>query len=686
MRGIFITSARAAGLAARNARALTFVLAWLPCSFLAAQTPAPDQGAEAKTEGALSPELEGKVTEFLKKMREARRKDWEAEMKKRVSDVVKVTGLDATGVKALEDSADQAVDSATDDWAAKVGKMWGEWAKKATPEEIAMAEQAMNQPGQATQSDPFDGALHPTDKLEWKAGLQAALSAEQFAKWERAEKEQRDTALGEIGGAVRTGGERIREQRETALKAQASSIKNTLRLSQQRAEQLDGLAGELAKSQAEKWRERCERFLLGLDPENRRNSIRNGQFFIPPVSEDEEAMETAWQAGIAKLLSPEELARLKVSKDELKQRRIAALAQILLLQLDEHVAFTADQRERLRAVAERVVKADALMSAEPSDENHFQISGQSLLAAGRAATEAELKPILDATQLQHWQDACTGENVPARRRGMLARPVVAAVKTDAPTQAYEPEDLEIAISNHLHEKATEERRRLLAIQMLKAEDAARVTNLAPAAARRLAIAARGTAEEELALWKANTEQSIRTQLRDVTPENVMQRLAGLDHFGSGRRTSPNPDVGAIWENCVKMELSDAQRAAWKKELQARSTYGERAITHFILLELDRRVPLASEQWQKLEPLITAAVRDYGPDIMGMFSYGPSDAWYLQSHSMFLPVAAIPEKQLKEIFTKEQMERWTTGEAFGNISSYWENIQRLHTNRMKERKP
>jgi hypothetical protein len=49
--------------------------------------------------------------------------------------------------------------------------------------------------------------------------------------------------------------------------------------------------------------------------------------------------------------------------------------------------------------------------------------------------------------------------------------------------------------------------------------------------------------------------------------------------------------------------------------------------------------------------------------------------------LFLPVAAIPEKDLKAILTKEQWDRWTGSQEFSNVANYWNMINNNHQARV-----
>ena len=138
-----------------------------------------------------------------------------------------------------------------------------------------------------------------------------------------------------------------------------------------------------------------------------------------------------------------------------------------------------------------------------------------------------MKPILDAVQLKRWHELATAGTPLEGMRRPAARP-------STPTDD-EPEDVDKAISNFFYEKTESQRKEMLETNALKAEDAARVAGLSAESAERLEAAAAGTTEQSLMTWKWFTEQQIRSQLQGLTPQNVNQRLDGLQDFFFQRR-------------------------------------------------------------------------------------------------------------------------------------------------------
>ena len=167
---------------------------------------------------------------------------------------------------------------------------------------------------------------------------------------------------------------------------------------------------------------------------------------------------------------------------------------------------------------------------------------------------------------------------------------------------------------------------MLAANIIKAEDAVRVAGLNTETAARLQAATRGATEESLTSWKWFIEQQVRSQLQDVTPQNVKQRLDGIQDFifpaarllrqAQGLQ-GVNGDQG-LWEKTVDVELDAKQKEAWKKETDARQAFRDKTVAALVMAEFDRKDQLTTEQWDKLEPIITGTVRDYSPDISRIF--------------------------------------------------------------------
>lgn len=648
---------------------------------------AEDKTEEAKAKVALSPELEGKLAEFLKKAGEAKRKLWATRMSKEIERIAKATGLGEEESKVLEAPAEQAAEACIQGWAGKLEESWRKWLGNMGEEEMAV-DQMFSQVDQAAQADWFGDYVRPYEHPKWEEGIRRVLSAEKLAVWEKARDERDEAIKKEAAAVLKASVEASGQQQETMLIAKGAAIKSQLALPKERAEKLETLAKAIASTGADRLRKRGEKMLIAMDDVQRQQALKTKRFYVQVDEKDGEVLEAAWKEGVAGILVGDEEKRLKETREKSMARRSVVMGKLMITLLDDRIAFTESQRERLQPIAERLVKDQKSLFDEANLQDFYRLNAQSFFTAGAKANEDELKAILDPNQWQHWKDVCLPKNrVSQVMAGGMAviRNSQPAAGVKPPASPAEPEDLENALSDYFHKNTVNERKQLLALNLLKAEDAARVAGLAPEALARLETAARGVMEVALAVWRTSTEQNIRSQLQDATAENIKQRLASMGVYSTQRSIVSGSPEAPLWDKTVKSELTEPQQAAWKKELDARVAYRNKAIVAIIMTEFDRKVSLTAEQWTKLEPIIAGKVKDYAPDIESMFSSSYPYSWFLQSYTLFIPIAAIPEVDLKAILSKEQWDGWTGSPEMENTNNYWENVQSRHEQRVKEAK-
>ena len=177
--------------------------------------------------------------------------------------------------------------------------------------------------------------------------------------------------------------------------------------------------------------------------------------------------------------------------------------------------------------------------------------------------------------------------------------------------------------------------------------------------------------------------NIRPYANGGTVQMVNQRLANIQDYRLQRSIPTQPEQQPIWDETVKRELTPEQQKAWEAELSARDDYRDAAIAAGLLEAFEYKVRLTQPQLDKLKPILSRMMTDYSDDIRATFS--SSMSWYLQRYYMFLPFAGIPEKEMKEILSKEQWETWIGCQEYANANSFWENIKRMHDQRAKNAK-
>jgi hypothetical protein len=541
------------------------------------------------------------------------------------------------------------------------------------------------QESQARSRGTFNGyqiEMDPARDAEWLLAVARIVKPDELSKWEKHLADEKAKFDKEIPNLLKGSIDQLATQWKAGLDMETSNLIITLGLSEERAKKLEP-AAKAAMERAEQTYIRLAKEQLDkVDNAYREQILKQGRFYIPLEDNDLPQNDPAFKEALQNLLSPDEKQRLAAAQEERKARRVCSLGQIMVAEMDKRVAFTTSQRAQLLPIAERLLKN--VEELFPANRNNYgyNFGLEKFFAAGLSATDAELRAILDPVQFARWREVCKASTTANdQRRGLIAG-VVTTAESKGPQRKPEPEDVEMHISDHLQKKTVAERKRLLELMVVQAEDATRVASLSADVSAHLQTAARGAVERALATWKSNTERNLRSNIQGVTPGNVKQRLASMEGYYYERNDNSTAGTQSVWKKTVAAKLNETQRTVWQKEVDARKDYQWRAVASVVLAEFDRRIVLTTEQWSKLEQVLTQIVKDYSQDIENYFS--STTPWYLQTYSTLLPVAGVPEKELKTILSKSQWDRWS-GEDLANAMNYWENIEQNHKNRVKQPK-
>jgi hypothetical protein len=366
---------------------------------------------------------------------------------------------------------------------------------------------------------------------------------------------------------------------------------------------------------------------------------------------------------------------MKTSGEEHAAKRSAAVGKVLVALLDEKIALTAAQREKLEPIAQRLILEQGTMVNDQSSGNYDAYSPSMFYSAAAGASEDEIKAILDPQQWKRWRDAVKHPENEDMNMIETVRELPSAADASKPHPLPEPEDVELAISAFMQDKNDAQYKKTLAADLVRAEDAVRVAALSPEIAARLEVAARGQAETEMAQWNRNMESIVRSQVGQATPEDVKQRLDSIQAyqfrnrvFGgmNGQEASDN-----LLDKTLKTALSADQQTVWQKEVDARAAYHKAATVQMITAAFDRKVSMTPDQWQQVQKKIGDVIEKYG-DVFNRYMVYQS-YWYLQSYMMFLPIAAIPDTEMKQTLTPQQWDHWSGSVECSNASSNWSNV-------------
>jgi len=612
------------------------------------------------------------VAALLKGWDENQREGVTMMMGQKVNDLAREIKLDKDRQKRLGEAATAIVD--------RLCKAEVDHATECLRFEVARRRAETSARGRGT----FNGYymdLDPTEDPAWQQALASIVTPGEMVAWKKHEAEEKAKFEKEIPALLKPGIDQMTQYWKSGLEIETGNLVTALSLSPERAKALEP-AVKAALENAEKTYTRVAREQLDkLDSQARERVRKQGRYYIGLDDNDLPQNDPEFKAALEKLLTPEEQKQLAATNDARKARRVRALGQVLLAEMDKKVAFTAQQREKLQSIAERLLKDVEELSPAYRSRYNYDFDPGKFFAAAASATDAELKAVLEPVQVAHWREACEAAKKDPRynRRNFVPPDVAAPPKPKEPERPKEPEEVEIQVSEYLTKRSAAEKTRLFAEMKLQAEDAVRVAALPAESAALLQTAARGAAERVLGGWKLNTESNLRSNLQGVNAGGIKQRLAGMeDYYFYNRGNGDGPANNAVWKKTVERALNDAQRAAWKKETDARSEFANRAKVGAVMAEFDRRQQLTAEQWGKLEPIVSGIVKEYSADIEDYFSN--QTPWYLETYSCLIPFAGVPEKDMKAILSKPQIDRWQ-GEDSGNASNYWENLQQNHKNRV-----
>ena len=646
------------------------------------------EAASAKI--ALPPGTEVKYDAFLKKLEEVRRADWNTRVEKEIGTLSATVTLTPAQLPAVQEAGRQAVDASTTVWMAKADELFRKTllgqpkqAEKLLSEASGMAEVYVKQ------NFIGEDTVAPADQKTWVDSLARILAPEQAALWRTAQEKQRGELEKQVAEMLKPIEERIRVSCTAPYLNKAGEIRHTLNLDKERGEKLDTLARSLADGPIAAWRKTALRQFSELSDAERRDRTKTRRFDAgTPVLASEE-QEKAWKAGVSAVLTPEEIGKLSATKGERKERRVHAMGQVMVQVLDEKLALTARQREQLQPLAEKLVKEiPALMRTDDPNRGYYSLSTEVFLAAGAKATDAELQPVLDEAQFKHWRAYCVAGQVD-QDGDVIQEPEKdeepgAAIKASLPA---DPDDFENIVSDFLYKKEALIRKKSLAAALLRAEEAGRVGGLAPETLRSLQMAARGAAEASLRDWRRDCDQNVRQNLEGANGQTVRLRLASIEDYYYMRQSGAPPESQPVWVETlkeVKTGLTPPQRDALQKEEKEREAFRNNTIVRSVIADFDQQYLLTADQHAKMEALVVAMLKEYGSELGTNFSNYDSAPWYLQPYYKFIPIAGIPEKELKETLTKEQWEGWNASREFSNCSSYWSNLQQNHE-RMKNNK-
>lgn len=591
-----------------------------------------------------------------------------AQVTARIEAMVPVMKLDADRTARLREAAVKAVD-----------QLCADEEKRAT-EPMRFIVPARRQ--QFVETNPVFRAyaldVDPGSRPGWNELLASVAGPEELARWDQHLAERKEKAEKEIPGILKLSLDRVRSNWEKSLERDADQTLLALRLPKERLKTLEGVKRTVMERAEKRWTTQATEQLQKMEPPARDEIIKRGRgYYISLQNDDLPQNDTEWKKALESLITPEERKQVEISNAERKTRREDQVGRLVLSELDRRLAFTSAQRATLLPLVSKASLGDSRLFPSEPTEYGYDFQSQNFATIAAKVQEADLKPVLDESQLKAWKGLEKAQA--AEQQEKSPKPMA---KPDFGARKPEPEDLEQMVSSFLYEKALVRQTNLMSAMVTAAEDAARVTGLAPDRIARLRTAARGAVEAAMDEWRPTVDTVVRSRLQGATVQDVGQRMTSIDSYYFNMYRSRKTEDYPVWQKALKQELNPDQFKKWEEEQKARQDFQNEAVAAFVLAEFDRKVLLNGEQSEALKPKLAAVLKDYQPDLANYFSGSDGVPWYLQYYSMLIPIVGVTEKDLKTVVTPGQWDVWSKSNEFSNCMSYWSGIEQNHASRVR----
>lgn len=593
-----------------------------------------------------------------------------AQVTTRIDSMLPIMKLDADKATRLREAANKAVN-----------QLSAEEEKRAT-EPMWFIAPARRQ--QFVETNPVFRAyaldVDPGSRPDWKELVASVAGPDELARWDQHLAERKEKAEKEIPGILKLSLDRVRASWEKSLERDADQTLLALRLPKERLKTLEGVKRTVLERAEKRWTTQATEQLQKMEPPARDEIIKKGRgYYISLQNDDQPQNDTEWKKAIEGLITPEERKQVEIANGERKTRREDQVGRLVLSELDRKLAFTSEQRAVLLPLVSKAALGDGRLFPTEPTEYGYDFQSQNFATIAAKVKEADLKSVLDESQLKAWKELEKAQA--SQQQENSPKPVA---KPDFGTRKPEPEDLEQMVSSFLYEKSLARHTNLMNAMVTAAEDAARVTGLAPDRVARLRTAARGAVEAAMDEWRPTVDSVVRARLQGATVQDVGQRMTSIDSYYFNMYRSRKTEDYPVWQKALKAELNPDQFKKWEGEQKARQDFQDEAVAAFVLAEFDRKVLLNGAQSEALKTRLAAVIRDYQPDLATYFSGSEGVPWYLQYYSMLIPIVGVTEKDLKTIITPGQWDAWSKSNEFSNCMSYWSGIEQNHNSRVRNK--
>jgi hypothetical protein len=632
---------------------------------------------EESGEEGLPDEVQKALRIFAQKAADIRRKRLKPDMEEILKEIGINARLDPPAVEKLTAAIPAAIDASMKDWEDK----FCEWLTPHLKQNGNPLQQLESwQPQDMVSDTPQFSLIGPDKTPVWKDALKNALTDEQKEALAAYEATEWDRMQEEITPYLETCVEQTRELWTSGMESRISEITHYVPLDEARLKNLRKAVDEAVKLSLDEWRGRAREKIIAMDDKSRKAMISQKR----PMGVDPKGKtvlpekQDPWLNARKKLLTEAEVQILEQGAKQVKERRVDALAMLLLAELDAWLGLNNTQREKILTLARpRLMDLPKEYFEAGVQGGYHSLDLDSLLNKLKKIPEPDLAALLEPNQMKRWKAANAG-HIQGNRSGGYQRSKQGKLDVK-PEDIAEPVELERITGMVLAKQAIQVKRQYFDEMEAKLENIVRVTGLEAAGIAVLRTAAKGGAERLAEPVMPQLDQNVHQQLQGVKAKDLAGRLNNLSLPGFS--TSQGSKDPPLWTAALRRVLSPEQQALWKKETEASMDWRYRSLSAFVASEVGKHVVLRPDKEELLRKTCGKLIAEYEREISSMLS----NNWYIQGYYNTVVLALASEEEMKAIFDPKELEAVRT-RCLTNSQQYADMIKQQHRARVKNKTP
>lgn len=498
--------------------------------------------------------------------------------------------------------------------------------------------------------------------------------------WAAAVKSWREKEEGRIAELLRPSDERAMKEMKQVMDDKVDEVVNVLEREAECRSRLEAMATQAMADNLAAARVKWRSSLLEQEKTEGRQLVRAG--FDLAVEND--VLEcAAWQEGLQKLLSADELVRLEQSRELRRKSMNRALAKATVMEMDQRLGLNIQQRMALEPLVEPHMPG-LLVRKESSSE--WSLHPTVALDAVQNVSETELQAILEEEQMARWTKlASMGWNEtppPSPMDGdpfAPAAPPAVMVEVTVPDGEAAPQKGEEAsvadeVNSYLYARMVIQRDETLRPMLSLVDDIARVLKLSPERKALLATAAKGAVEAVMTPWCDELSKRTQEEVEAATPEtldNVVEIVVSIHMPIRKKQVMEQP----VWKQGLETLLNPAERETWQKMLAERQAYRVSTLAMLATVETDRRHLLGQRQFEKLEKIMEESIREDLSFLLKTPDCDDLNGWQWTSRFALMPLGNADKAELQAVLSPRQWER-LQAHQFGEAVALWQHLKNM----------